>query len=234
MDEPERARAGDFVKFPRTPHLVWLGGPPPRGDKLMAGGEADEWLRQPMGVEEKVDGANLGLSLGADGRLRGQSRGHYQGARTGGQWEPLWRWLAQREERLRSVLAPSAIAFGEWCHAEHSVHYDFLPDWFLLFDVYDRGESRFWSRVRRDELACAAGLATVPLVTTGVMSLAALRGLLGPSRLGSVPSEGVYLRWDDEEGWLRARAKIVRPGWVMAGDEHWSTGPLKTNRLGKR
>jgi ATP-dependent RNA circularization protein (DNA/RNA ligase family) len=174
----------------------------------MAAEEANEWLRQPMSVEEKVDGANLGLSLGTDGRLRAQSRGHHLDPRTAGQWKPLRRWLAQREDRLRSFLAPSTIAFGEWCYAEHSVFYDSLPDWFLLFEVYDRREDRFWSRARRDEMGSAAGLSTVPLAATGVFRL----------------------RWDDA-AWLRARAKIVRPGWVMAGDEHWSTGPLKTNRL---
>jgi hypothetical protein len=219
-----------FVKFPRTPHLVWLGDSSRRGDKLIAAAEVDEWLCQPMSVEEKVDGANLGLSLDAGGRIRAQSRGHYLDPRAAGQWKPLWRWLAQRRERIRSVFAPSLIAFGEWCYAEHSVSYDSLPDWFLLFDVYDRGESRFWSRVRRDELGRAAGLSTVPLVATGTFGLPALRKLLVRSRLGSAPSEGIYLRWDDGD-WLLARAKIVRRGWVMASDEHWSSGPLKTNRL---
>jgi len=220
---------GGFVKFPRTPHLVWLGKSSPRGDKLMAAPEAGEWLRRPMSVEEKVDGANLGLSLG-DGRLRAQSRGHYLDRRAAGQWKPLWRWLARREERLHTLLAPSMIAFGEWCSAEHSLCYDSLPDWFLLFDVYDRMEGRFWSRVRRDQWASDAGLWTVPLIATGVLSLPALRRLLVRSRLGSVAAEGIYLRWDEGD-WLVARAKVVRPGWVMASDDHWSSGQLKTNRL---
>ena len=137
-DERESAPVEGFVKFPRRPHLVWLGKSSPRGDKLMEAADTDEWLRQPMSVEEKVDGANLGLSLGTNGRLRAQSRGHYLDPRTAGQWKPLWRWLAQREDRLQSVLSSSTIAFGEWCYAEHSVFYDSLPDWFLLFDVYDR------------------------------------------------------------------------------------------------
>jgi hypothetical protein len=118
----------------------------------------------------------------------------------------------------------------EWCYAEHSVFYDSLPDWFLLFDVYDRGDGRFWSRLRRDEWAASAGVSTVPLLATGTFGLPALRKLLVRSRLGSARSEGVYLRWDDE-GWLLARAKIVRPGWVMADDEHWWSRPLKINRL---
>lgn len=218
-----------FVKFPRTPHLVWLGKSPPRGDKLMPASETDEWLRRPMSAEEKVDGANLGLSLGT-GRLRAQSRGHYLDPRTAGQWKPLWRWLALREDRLRASLAPSIIAFGEWCYAEHSVLYDSLPDWFLLFDIYDRRERRFWSRLRRDEWASDAGLRTVPLIATGVLGLPALRKLLGPSHLGSAPAEGIYVRWDDGD-WLAKRAKVVRPRWVMVSDDHWSSDALKTNRL---
>jgi hypothetical protein len=110
------------------------------------------------------------------------------------------------------------------------VSYDSLPDWFLLFDVYDRRQRRFWSRVRRDEWARNAGLWTVPLVASGVLSLPALKRLPVGSRLGRMPAEGVYLRWDDGD-WLVARAKFVQPGWVMAGDEHWSSGALKTNRL---
>lgn len=222
--------AEGFVKFPRTPHLVWLGESTPRGDKLMQAAQAREWLRRAVSVEEKVDGANLGLSLGPDGRLRAQSRGHYLEPRTEGQWKPLWRWLAQREERLAAALGHALIAFGEWCYAEHSVAYDALPDWFLLFDIYDRAERRFQSRVRRDRFARQAALHTVPLLACGTLSLPALRKLLGRSRLGAVPAEGAYLRWDEGD-WLLARAKIVRPGWMMASDEHWSARVLKTNHL---
>ncbi len=89
------------------------------------------------------------------------------------------------------------------------------------------------SRARRDELARAAGFSTVPLLATGTFTQPALRRLLGKSRLGSGLAEGIYLRWDDGDR-LVARAKIVREGWAMASDEHWASGPLKTNRLADR
>ena len=219
-----------FVKFPRTPHLMWLGQSTPRGDKLMDPADVKKWLRRPASVEEKVDGANLGISVSAVGRVLAQSRGRYLPRGMGGQWKPLWRWLGERQEALVAAVGPSRIAFGEWCYAQHSVPYDALPDWFLLFDVYDREQRRFWSRERRDQLAGRAGLSTVPLIEVGTFTVSRLRKLLGRSRLGAAPAEGIYLRWDEGDSLVR-RAKIVRPGWVMASDAHWSSRPLRTNRL---
>ncbi len=196
----------------------------------MALAEAQALLRRPASIEEKVDGANVGLSVGPDGRLCAQSRGHYLEAGTAGQWKPFWRWLASHESRLIPALGSSLVLFGEWCYAEHSVAYDALPDWLLVFDVFDRGERRFWARERRDALAGRLGLSVVPLLGRGVFSTASLRKQIGRSRLGDVPAEGIYVRWDEGD-WLLARAKVVRPGWVMASDEHWSSRVLKTNRL---
>ena len=219
-----------FVKFPRTPHLFWQGKSAPRGDKLLDPTEARALLRLSASVEEKVDGANLGVSVGPDGRLRAQSRGAYLAHGTAGQWKPLWRWLAQRESQLVPALGSSLILFGEWCYAEHSIRYDALPDWLLVIDVYDRSAARFWSRARRDLLARRLGLAVAPLLGEGVYNAQSLQKMIGPSRLGSVQAEGIYLRWDEGK-WLEARAKVVRAGWVMAGNEHWTVRPLKTNRL---
>ena len=59
----------DFVKFPSTPHLLWLGTTPARADKVLARDEAELFLRKPVTVEEKVDGANIGISVDAQGNL---------------------------------------------------------------------------------------------------------------------------------------------------------------------
>src|SRR5882724_5119213 len=66
-----------FHIFPPTPHLLWLGAGSPRDDKMLTSAEIADFLSDEVIVEEKVDGANLGLSLGPDGRVRAQSRGNY-------------------------------------------------------------------------------------------------------------------------------------------------------------
>ena len=109
--------------------------------------------------------------------------------------------------------------------------YDALPDWFLLFDVFDRAAGAFWSRERRDAFAAERGLHVALLLGQGRQTRKALERLLASrSRVGSAQVEGVYLRWDRGD-WLAARAKVVREGWVMADDEHWSARPLEANRL---
>jgi hypothetical protein len=67
----------DFFRFPHTPHLAWLGEGSPRDDKVLFASEVTALLAGNVVVEEKLDGANVGLSLTPDGGLRAQNRGQY-------------------------------------------------------------------------------------------------------------------------------------------------------------
>ena len=113
----------DFVKFPTTPHLLWLSTTPARADKVFARHEAESFLRLPVIVEEKVDGANLGISFDAHGNLLAQNRGNLLKRGIKDQFAPLWAWLSERETRLFDALEDRFILFGEWCYARHSIHY---------------------------------------------------------------------------------------------------------------
>jgi hypothetical protein len=220
----------DFFRFPRTPHLAWLGSGGPRDDKLLSRAEADELLAGDVIVEEKIDGANVGFSVDADGRLRAQNRGAYLSPQHAPpQFKHLFAWL-DRHAALRDALQPDRILFGEWCYATHAIRYTRLPDWFLAFDVYDAASGEFWSVERRDELADALGIVVVPRVAAGRFTLDELIGLLGPSRFADGPAEGVYVR-REEGGRLVARAKLVRAEFTAAIDEHWSRKALQRNLL---
>jgi ATP-dependent RNA circularization protein (DNA/RNA ligase family) len=222
-----------FFRFPRTPHLAWLGSGEPRDDKLLSPEEATALLAGEVVVEEKLDGANLGLSVGADGRLRAQNRGQYLHQPYSGQFARLTDWKAAHETDLRDALGPDLVAFGEWCAALHSLDYSALPGWWVLFDVYDRAVARFWSTARRDQWAKALGLPTVPILFRGTTNLAALKELLSreQSRYRAGPMEGLVVRLEHGD-WLQARAKLVCPEFTQSIDAHWRQRPVQWNRLG--
>lgn len=222
----------DFFRFPHTPHLAWLGEGSPRDGKVLSPNEVTALLAGDVVVEEKLDGANVGLSLAPDGGLRAQNRGQYLAEPHAGQFARLAGWLAQHGEGLRSVLTPNLILFGEWCAARHSLSYETLPDWLLLFDVYDRSADRFWSSTRRNALARSVGLVTVPQVLFGKTTVPTLKKLVGDtaSRYRAGALEGVVIRRESAD-WCEARAKLVCPDFTQTIDTHWRKRALEWNRI---
>lgn len=221
---------GDFFKFPSTPHLALLGDVDVRNDKVLSETEREKFLEHELIVEEKVDGANLGISFDPNGNLRLQNRGAYLDLPGFGQWKKLEEWLAPRIDSLFECLTDRLILYGEWCYAQHSVFYDQLPDWFLGFDIYDKKAKHFRSVPARDALLERLSVHKVPFIAKGRFSLHDLVNLMGQSRLGSQLAEGLYLRVD-QRARLQQRAKLVRPEFIQAITTHWSRSAMKTNRL---
>ena len=223
----------NFFRFPSTPHLAWLSQTTvPREDKLLSPSDGRTLLAGEVLVEEKIDGANIGLSLAEDGELLVQNRGQYLTAPYAGQFARLPEWLTQHEDKIRGQLDAPLILFGEWSAARHSIRYDRLPDLFLLFDVYDRAAGRFWSSRRRNTLASAAGLAIVPTLLRGRTNLTELQQLLqtGSSHYRAGPMEGLVVRRESID-WCESRAKLVRSDFTQAIEEHWSRRRIEWNQV---
>lgn len=218
----------DFVPFPQVPHLVLLGDVAIRDDKVLSASDRERLLDRPLIVEEKVDGQNLGLSV-VGGRLRAQARGDY--VELGGRaFGGLAAWLAARGDLISKALGERYVLFGEWCTDVHSVEYGALPDWFIMFDVFDRREGGYLTSELRDLFAATVGLAVVPRLGQGVFTLDELVGFIRESAFGAPVMEGIVVR-QETDGGLRERAKIVRPDFIQAIGDHWSTGPRRRNRL---
>jgi ATP-dependent RNA circularization protein (DNA/RNA ligase family) len=219
-----------FFRFPHTPHLAWLGQETPRDDKVLSASEAGKFLAHAVVLEEKVDGANLGFSVACNGEVRAQNRGQYLSRPFTGQFARLNAWLAIHEEALFDALGESLMLFGEWVAAVHSLEYPGLPDYFLVFDVYDKNARRFWSTSRRNVLVSDLGMCHIHQVGIGHYRLDALAKMLAGTsssyRLGNC--EGIYLRQENDD-WLLARAKLVHPDFVQSISEHWRTRSLRWN-----
>ncbi len=148
-----------MFKYPRTQHV--------QGSRLQNGDhdlEAVAWAElkgKHLIVEEKVDGANAGVSF-EDGKLKLQSRGHFlRGGPRERHFDLLKQWASTRETELYAALGERYVMYGEWMFAKHTCFYDALPHYFMEFDVFDKEEKVFLSTPARDKLYTNAGIRDV-------------------------------------------------------------------------
>ena len=231
-----------LLKYPRTRHI--------EGSRLQVGDIADdkplaELRGLPLGVEEKLDGANSAVSFGPDGEVRLQSRGHYL---TGGGRERhfalLKTWAATHAQAFWPVLRDRFVMYGEWMYAKHTVFYDRLPHYFHEFDVFDRERQVFLSTEARRDLLQGLPIMPVPVLSNGpVASVEAVQAMVLPSLYrsadwrgaladaavasGSRPdmvdqqtddselAEGLYLK-HEADGIVQDRFKFVRGDFLQA------------------
>ena len=140
---------------------------------LNSGGRARQPQQQQVtvAIEEKVDGANLGISIGSDMQIKVQNRSHYVNSKTHRQFSTLDSWLAEHSSALYSVLEPERhVLFGEWLYVKHSIHYTKLPGYFMAFDLYDRHDNRFFSWRERNRRLKDTGIPVVRQIAETTVS----------------------------------------------------------------
>jgi atypical dual specificity phosphatase len=226
-----------IIKFPRTKHLVNMGSAS-RDDLLCTKDEQQLFLSNELYVEEKVDGANLGISVMQDdgdfgkSKIRVQNRSHYVSFTD--QFKLLGKWVAKHENEILDLLKPGIeILYGEWLYAKHSINYTSLPDHFLAFDIYNAKTNTFVSRCELERRLKNTTITQVPLIMKkkfgNLTEISALINL--QSQFYNNKVEGVYVRVCDEvKNTTLKRAKIVRSDFIC-GDKHWSKNILVVNTL---
>ena len=197
--------------YPRTSYL-WASEAITRDDRVLAPAEISEWLRHPVVVEEKLDGANVSIWWERS-RLQVASRGGPDAMDRGGQLGPLRSRVNAGYGQLQPLLANGLVLYAEWLWLTHTVRYDQLVDHLVVLDLWHPDEG-FVELRERDRLSQAHELVVPPRLFGGVLgSEDALVKLMGRSRFGSELMEGVVLRKDDGQ-----RCKVLRLGFVRAGD----------------
>lgn len=218
-----------FLKFPSTPYIE-MDKKLDRKDKILNAEEITQILSCEVRIEEKIDGANLGISFNDEGKLLLQNRGSYLYPPLEGQWKILSEWIKIYEEAMFDFLSDKYILFGEWCYVTHSIYYDALPDWFIGFDIYDKEMERFLAVEKRNQIMSQVGISIVPELGKGIFNLGDFKHYFGKSRFGSSLCEGIYLR-QDEGDFLKYRAKIVRKDFQQNIDIHWSKKEVRHNKI---
>ncbi len=248
-----------ILKYPRTPHI--------EGSRLQTGDEdlsqipfsqiAGKWVV----VEEKVDGANVGISF-INEEMYLQSRGHFlRGGAREREYELFKVWANARREELYSLLGERYIMYGEWLYRKHKVYYNALSHFFLEFDVFDRETGEYLDTGSRKTLLSGSCIRSVPVLFEGrLSSVEELLGLVTKSNyiegehteelcqvaseLGLDPMEalehtdptnlmeGLYIKVEDG-GRVVGRMKYVRHGYTQTAgtEERWHSQTIIPNKL---
>jgi len=232
---------GDFVKYPRTPHLFGSRGT--SDDKHLGERKSVQFLSETsLIVEEKIDGTNVGIHFVGDEMFL-QCRGHKITEGMHPQYDLFKQWAMVKRGTLEERLGRRFILYGEWVYAKHSIFYRRLPHYFFEFDIFDKDTKTFLTLDVRSQLLAGSGIETVPIVHRGPLNRSLLERLIGPSAFGGEFDhpvsghqdnlmEGLYLRTEDENG-VTGRAKFVRPEFVekIKQSNHWQQQVMVPNAL---
>jgi RNA ligase len=235
--------AEQLYKYPRTPHVEGSRFQP--GDDDLDCAPFADLQGKYIVVEEKLDGANAGVSFSRDGKLLLQSRGHFlDGGERERQFALLKTWATTHQQKLWGLLADRYILYGEWLYAKHTIFYDALPHYFFEFDLLDAETGEFLSTDRRRELLKDSPLVSAPVLWRGLgRSVEHLQSLVRRSRYkteawrnrllteaqlrgqgieliqrqtdNSDLSEGLYIKVE-VEGRVVGRYKFVRASFLQA------------------
>lgn len=188
-----------IFKYPRTHHI--------EGSRLQAGDEdlksvKFEFIKDKyIVIEEKVDGANAGISFDENGKLLLQSRGHFLNGGYGEKQFSLFKlWANTNKYELERILGDRYVMYGEWLYAKHTVFYDELTHYFMEFDIYDKVENKFLSTKKRREIINGHDFITSVLVLyEGKLNkLKELTSFLGKSNFKSENCKEVLRKQCDE------------------------------------
>lgn len=183
-----------IYKYPRTRHLE--GSRKQSGDEDLKSVPFSEIEGKYLVLEEKVDGANCGISFDSGGKMYLQSRGHFLNGGYGERQFDLFKlWAGCFEEGLRLLLGDRYIMYGEWLYAKHTVFYDSLPHYFMEFDIFDKETKKFFSTgKRRKFLQDAPFIHSVRVLEEGYYTgPEAIAEKIGPSLFISREAEAHFL-----------------------------------------
>lgn len=175
-----------IYKYPRTRHIE--GSRLQKGDEDLKSVKFDYIKGKYVVLEEKVDGANSGISFDKNGNLLLQSRGHFLNGGYGEKQFSLFKmWANSFKNELYDILGTRYIMYGEWLYAKHTVFYDNLTHYFMEFDIYDKEENKFLNTKKRREMLKGYNFITSVLVLYEgkIKSIEEITSLLGKSNFKS-------------------------------------------------
>lgn len=214
-------------KYNRTFHFPWSQGctsDDKRADDISS------LLNIPIVITEKMDGSNTSL----------EANGCYARSHAGAPTHTSFDGLKALHAQVKFKIPEGIQLFGEWCFALHSIEYNQLPSYFMMFNVrhLNSTEAKWASWEEVEMWAEEILVPTVPVLFKGtVKSEKEMQSLIEsfmiqPSNCGG-NREGVVARVASEfsdKDFDTCVLKCVRANHVQTS-EHWLTQEIVKNKL---
>lgn len=247
FEKPPWKQHREEIKYPSTGHLPSS----PEWDGTRVDFQSvDPFVDVPAVITIKMDGGNAMLVRDKDNPVRARNGQHADHESFDLLKQLYW------ERNLYEKIPDNLQIFGENMVAKHSIHYGCdcdppcedvgpaLPDYFMVFGVYDTEYDLWLSWPEVENWADRLGFPTTPVVTQsmddvdGVLFEAdyELYDEIEPIAQDVIADghEGIVIRskfpfhYDQFE---RRLGKYVRDGHVDPDADHWKHRPLVQNRL---
>lgn len=212
-------------KYPRTFHLPWSQGSTD-DDKTHSFDDIERMFGgKEVVITEKMDGENTTIYSTGACHARSLDSGRHLSRD----------YVKSKAREIACVGFPDGWRImGENLYAKHSIEYDLLPDYFVIFGVADEHNyARPWNEV--EEWAYLLDVPHAPVVWRGVWDTKTVMSLYPfASMLSSqAPAEGYVVRTAGAfpmAEFDRHVAKFVRAGHVQPESTHWMHQKIVPNR----
>lgn len=190
--------------------------------KLLLAGQAE--------IEEKMDGANTGIVRHKNGFAL-QKRGSLVGQSEHEQFQYFHGWANRIKYDNIMSLPINHILYGELMYAVHTIYYDSLPDYFLVFDILNLKTNHWMCRAEKENFCHDFGFSIVPLVAEGYFDIDDLYKLMPKESAFGEVAEGMVIKRYRKKEYLRG--KIVKPEFIKTMEEskHWMKYDIRKNKL---
>jgi len=210
-----------MIKYPRTLHLPWSNWT--NKDKVLK--SISCFRNKRLIITEKMDGECTSMTKDSIWARSVDSIDHES-----------QHWVKGLWGNIKHLIPENMIICGENMYAKHSIYYDDLQSYFLVFNIWMNNVCLSWEET---EYWCnKLSLTTVPILEKSCKL--ELLGLFSRVWSGNFPNR---INWKEKEGYVVRNigsfmredfdtnvAKYVRPNHVQT-DVHWKDQPMIKNKL---
>ena len=208
-----------YVKYPRTLHLPWSPGATDKDEKII---DVSNFEGKEVVVTVKYDGENFTLYHEGCHARSLDSRSH-----------PYRDWIKKLQSNKAYKIPENIRICGEHLYARHTLAYENLKDYFLVFNIFNQDYCFAWDIV--EVYVDLFGLSLVDVLYKGPWDEELIKNLY-KTKHDDDPCEGYVIRITDYflyKDFNKCVAKCVKKH-IIEEDDHWFYKSLIKNKLRRK